>query len=75
MNLVNYKGIKMAKKLKNHLLDEDVFEKIKTVAKKVDKTESYLVNFILEKELDNYSVNEELINAQENKKRRRKSSK
>ena len=56
----------MAKKLKNHLLDEDVFEKIKTVAKKVDKTESYLVNFI---------VNEELINAQENKKRRRKSSK
>lgn len=65
----------MAKKLKNHLLDEDVFEKIKTVAKKVDKTESYLVNFILEKELDNYSVNEELINAQENKKRRRKSSK
>lgn len=65
----------MAKKLKNHLLNEDVFEKIKTVAKKVDKTESYLVNFILEKELDNYSVNEELINAQENKKRRRKSSK
>lgn len=65
----------MAKKLKNHLLDEEVSEKIKTVAKKVDKTASYLVNFILEKELDNYAVNEELINAQENKKRRRKSSK
>lgn len=62
----------MTKKLKNHILDEDVYEKIKVVAKKVDKTESYLVNFILEKELDKYSDNKELIETKEISKRRRK---
>lgn len=62
----------MTKKLKNHILDEEVYEKIKVVAKKVDKTESYLVNFILEKELDKYSDNKELIETKEISKRRRK---
>lgn len=62
----------MTKKLKNHILDEDVYEKIKVVAKKVDKTESYLVNFILEKELDKYSDNKELLETKEISKRRRK---
>lgn len=62
----------MTKKLKNHILDEEVCEKIKVVAKQVDKTESYLVNFILEKELDKYSDNKELIETKEISKRRRK---
>lgn len=62
----------MTKKLKNHILDEEVIEKIKVVSKQVNKTESFLVNFILEKELDKYSENKELIETQEINKRRRK---
>lgn len=62
----------MAKKLKNFTLDEDICEKVKAVAKIVNKTESFLVNHILEKELDVYSKDKYLIETDIVNKRRRK---
>ncbi len=60
--------------------DQEIpYDKIKKLIQYIDGLEIDKIeaerNSIDEYKEDNYSVNEELINAQENKKRRRKSSK
>ena len=52
----------MTRKLKNFTLDLELINQIKVIAKKLNRTESYLVGTILKNELDKYSKDTSLMN-------------